>query len=124
MLLLGVAFGGTILFLFDPAAHAFYPFCPLHRFTGLQCAGCGTLRALHQLSHGYVVEALHLNALTVLALPFLLWWLSRQLIDNLTNRKFSTTELPVWSIWTIFAILMAFTVIRNLPFEPFTWLAI
>jgi hypothetical protein len=38
------------LFLFNPATTSFYPACPFFWATGCYCPGCGSLRALHQLS--------------------------------------------------------------------------
>src|SRR4029077_17435474 len=60
-----------VLFFFDPAQVHIYPVCSFHRLTGLDCPGCGSLRALHQLFHGHVGTALQLNALTVLSVPLL-----------------------------------------------------
>ena len=122
-LLLGVALAGAMLFFIDPAQHAIYPFCPLHRFTGLRCAGCGTLRALHQLGHGHLLEALRLNPLTVVALPLLLGWLIRELMTTPARQRFSTTNIPARWLWVIVGVLVGYTVLRNLPFAPSTWLA-
>src|SRR2546423_54123 len=59
--------------LFNPATPgtSLYPSCPFHSLTGLNCPGCGTLRGLHQLTHGHLLTALNYNALMVLSLPFL-----------------------------------------------------
>lgn len=57
--------GGLILFFFDPARSGFYPSCLFHKLTGLQCPGCGALRALHHLLHGEIWTALQFNALLV-----------------------------------------------------------
>ena len=68
----GVLLGGAaaILYRFDPAMVHFYPRCPFHALTGLQCPGCGTTRALHHLLHGDVAGAFRLNAMLFVALPF------------------------------------------------------
>src|SRR5207302_5482362 len=57
--------GGVILYVFDPVRFGFYPACTLYRTTGLFCPGCGSLRAMHQLLHGHLIEALRFNALCV-----------------------------------------------------------
>src|SRR5512138_2851634 len=69
--------GGAILFFFNPAHSSFYPFCLFYKTTGLLCPGCGGLRATHQLLHGHVPEALHLNALFVLGIPLSLFVVTR-----------------------------------------------
>src|SRR5437867_510709 len=57
-----------VLFAFPPDRYPFYPRCQFHRLTGLNCPGCGSLRALHEVTHGHVVMAFRLNPLFVLAL--------------------------------------------------------
>src|SRR5260221_9010819 len=73
-LLVGIiALAAGVLFFFDPAEHAFYPVCFFHRTTGLLCPGCGSLRAVHQLSHGHLAAAFRVKPLLVVCLPFLAW---------------------------------------------------
>src|SRR4051812_8286775 len=59
--------------LFNPATSGLYPPCPFRYLTGLNCPGCGTLRALHQLLHGHPLAALGLNPLLIFGLPFMLY---------------------------------------------------
>src|SRR5208283_1274662 len=51
---LAAAVAAAVLFVFDPATAGFYPVCALHEMTGLQCPGCGGLRAMHQVFHGHL----------------------------------------------------------------------
>lgn len=107
--------GGAVLFLFDPAAHGFYPTCVFHKLTGLNCPGCGGLRALHQLLHGHIVAALRLNALMVVSLPFLLWMMART--SWLWPRREGHRQKvlrPIW-IWLILGVIVGFGIVRNLP---------
>jgi len=66
--LLLVAMVGT-LFFFDPSMASFYPPCLFRTFFGLECPGCGSLRAAHQLLHGNLGAAWALNRTVVVALP-------------------------------------------------------
>jgi hypothetical protein len=104
----------------DPEHPGHYPTCPFHALTGLWCPGCGSLRALHALTHGDLPTALHRNALAVLALPYLagawLAWFTRTL-----GRPGSTRVPPPAALWGLLAVLVAFGVARNLP--PTHWLA-
>lgn len=59
----------VVLYCFDPMQVSFYPRCPSKLLTGCDCPGCGTLRALHALSHGDVAAAWRFNAALFFALP-------------------------------------------------------
>jgi hypothetical protein len=113
----------VILFLYNPAEHEFYPVCMFHRLTGLNCPGCGSLRALHHLARGHWAMAFHFNPLLVLFLPFLTCVLFRQLWQEVTGRvmrPFFTR--PLWG-WLALGLIISFGVVRNLSFPPFIWLA-
>lgn len=113
---LGVAVVGlaaAVLYFFNPSQHGFYPFCVFHRMTGLQCAGCGSLRALHQLLHGNVLEALRLNALTVLALPLFAWPFARAFVRRFGRELPAIRVRPGW-LWAGLVVLVLFSVLRNL----------
>lgn len=105
----------VLLFFFDPAKHSFYPFCPLYRLTGLQCPGCGCLRAAHHLLHGEFAAAFHFNALLVVLLPVIALWLALWLADRATGRdSFSPLRHRLW-LWLLLGVVMAFGIGRNLP---------
>jgi hypothetical protein len=106
----GVTF---LLFRFNPAQYGFYPRCYFHALTGLDCPGCGSLRALHQLLHGNVEIAFGLNPLLVLAIPlgavFALW---RFLLAP-KDRPYSDVVRPSW-VWAGVGLLITFAILRNL----------
>ena len=107
------AVGMAIVFAVDPARAGLFPPCPLHRYTGLWCPGCGTTRALHQLLHGNVAAAFRFNPLAITLLP---------VIGYLCVRREDNVLKPVW-IWTLLGVVVAFGVLRNIPVYPFTLLA-
>ena len=120
--LLGVL-AGLVLFCFDPAQWSFYPPCLFHQLTGLACPGCGGLRALHQLAHGHVAVAFHLNPLLVLAVPMALWLLARQLAGKHAGKRIvATLSRPPWP-WIVLGVVILFGVLRNLPLPPFAYLS-
>ena len=55
----------------DPSEQGLTPPCLFFTLTGLQCPGCGTLRALHQLFNGNISAAFWLNPLIFLSAPFI-----------------------------------------------------
>ena len=112
----------AVLFRYDPAHFGFYPRCVLFAYTGLYCPGCGALRSAHQLVHGNLLGALDYNPFFVLALPFLAYVLLARGLGAL-GRPLPTWRLSGRATWALFAAIMAFTVLRNLPYAPLTVLA-
>lgn len=78
LVLCGVAAVAVVYFLCcDPSQTAWAPQCWFYRWTGWRCPGCGTQRALYQLAHLHIGQALRLNPLLFVAVPYLcvLAWL-------------------------------------------------
>lgn len=121
--LLGIAAAAVVFVLarFDPPTAGFYPPCLFHRWSGLHCPGCGSLRAFHALLRGDWHRALSFNALTVLAAPFLLGGSVRELWRRQTGRDPIGYRIPAWAIRILLALILAFAVLRNVP--QFSWLA-
>lgn len=118
-----IAFGIWMLCQFPPGVSGWYPPCLWYRITGYFCPGCGGTRAVYHLLHGHWRLAWEHNALLILALPFLTYWVGRQLIDWSYGRyrPASPHIAFIVSFWLIAAGL--FGVLRNLPFEPWKHLA-
>jgi hypothetical protein len=118
--LAGTATALTTLALRNPEQPGHYPVCPFHAMTGLWCPGCGSLRALHALTHGDLATAVQRNALAVAVLPFLIgaWvaWFGRALGRPRTSRV-----APPAVLWSLVTLIVAFGVARNLPAT--SWLA-
>lgn len=113
----------VFLFLHDPANSAAYPPCLFHVLSGLHCPGCGSLRALYQLSHGHVAAAFGLNPLMVLSLPFLGYaFLSRASL-GIRGRPLPGVSVPPYWHWLLLGTILAFWLLRNIPLYPFSFLA-
>jgi hypothetical protein len=119
--MLPVAVAVAVLFCFDPCRYHFYPICYFHRTTGLLCAGCGSLRALHQLLHGHLVAAFRFNPLVIGCLPLVLWFGGRYVAQKARSQPVSFGFRPAW-LWLVLAVVIAFTVARNVPGLPFATL--
>ncbi|MEU4555514.1 DUF2752 domain-containing protein [Micromonospora violae] len=96
------------------------PTCLLKLTTGLDCPGCGGTRALWYVLHGDLPAAARHHFLFVFALPFLAYlfvaWAGNQafgwrLPELRISSKVITGFLGAW---------LAFSVLRNLPWAPFT----
>ena len=113
----------VVLFLFNPAADDDpYPNCPFLWLTGYWCPGCGSLRAYHQLLRGNADTALGLNPLTVVALPAMIYGLASAW---LTGYRGTGLPQPRWTsgaAWGTGAVLVAFTVVRNIPLDALEWM--
>ena len=117
-LLAGAVAVCAILLFADPnAAGSVLPACPFHALTHLYCPGCCTTRALHALLHGRLGLALSMNPLAVLAVPLVPALLLRpRFPDQAWLAKLADARL-----WM--PVVLAFSVLRNLPWAPFAWLA-
>ena len=114
-LLLGGLAVVMVLFHFPPEEHRFYPRCLFHTVTGLQCPGCGGLRAAHHLLHGEIAAAFQLNPLLVGLSPVLAAVLLAYAVKLATGRDwFRSIRRPGW-LWLLVAAVVVFGVIRNLP---------
>ncbi len=113
-----VAAALAVLYSFAPTQYAFYPRCMFHSLTGLECPACGSLRAVHHLLHGEVAAAFRLNPLLLVLLPFLAGAGILQLVRFTTGRQIlAGLRRPVW-IWLFIGTVVAFGIVRNLPFGP------
>lgn len=105
------AYVGTV----DPNEPGHYPVCPLLRLTGIYCPGCGGLRSAHAFVTGDFGAALGANALAVAGyvLFAVLWavWAVRA-ARGLPFR----IALKDAHWWGVGAVLLAFSIVRNLPF--------
>jgi len=110
----------AVVAVHDPNVAGSYGVCPLHALTGLWCPACGGLRATHDLAHGDLAGAWGMNPLWVLVVPLLvgLWvtWLVR------AARHQPMPRTRPWMPRAFLAVLVGFTVLRNLPFLA-PWLA-
>lgn len=107
----------------DPHVSGSWGFCPFRLATGLDCPGCGGLRAVHHLTDLEWGAALSSNLVIVLALPLVvaLWafWVRHAWRGRRRPLLPETTRLRAGV--TVALVLIAFGVVRNLPFAG--WLA-
>lgn len=108
----------VVYFFFSPYQFSFFPTCPIYKYAGFHCAGCGSQRALHHLLHLEIGKMLQSNLL----LP--LWiFLALDFCYNKVIAKKDSLLLNSKIPWTLFAFILLYMVCRNIPYEPFTYLA-
>lgn len=111
----GAAVAGLALVLRSPHGQGAWGVCPLYALTGLYCAGCGGLRATHDLLVGDVAGAWAMNPLWVLLVPVLvgLWafWLTRALRTGRAQLRSPSTRVALVAA----AVVVLYSVARNVP---------
>lgn len=113
----GTLAASAYVFAFDPSEPGHFLPCPTKVLTGLDCPFCGSLRATHELMHGNLTGALDFNAMTVLfvlpaaVIAWVLWMRSAW-------REEPSVQVPRWAMATTVVLMLAFTVVRNLPGMP------
>lgn len=105
----------------DPHVGGSWGFCPLNAISGLDCPGCGGLRAVHDLTNLDVLSAASSNLLLVLMVPMAaVLWL-RWIRLAWTGEVRAPMRVPTPVVVTLLGVLMVFAVVRNLPAGA--WLA-
>lgn len=114
--------GAGLLRAFDPAAAgSVFPPCVFHLVTGLHCPGCGLTRALHALVHGDIARAWAMHPLLLVALPLLAAMLAQWATRRVWLPMALHRRLHDGATWIV--VLLAFGVLRNLPWPALAWLA-
>ncbi len=120
----GAASVCTAVALRDPREEGSFAVCPWLFLTGTQCPGCGILRSLNRMVGGDIEGALGYNVMWVIAVPIMIYsWVRWVLPAKFAN--FLPTIRPdrrLAAVLVFAGILVVFGVLRNLPWEPFTWL--
>ena len=79
----------------------------------IECPGCGATRALAALLRWRLVEAVRLNALFVLLLPFGLGGAAECYRRAMRAGEFRWPKVPVQAVYATLAAAAVFTVVRN-----------
>jgi hypothetical protein len=89
---------------------------------GFYCPGCGGLRAVNDLTRGDLLGAASSNLAFIVALPFLVAGLGLWTLGRWRGASYALPMRVVRPVaWVSLALLIAFTVLRNLPMGG--WLA-
>ncbi|GAA4562253.1 hypothetical protein GCM10023176_02900 [Micromonospora coerulea] len=101
----------------DPDAR---PTCLLKLTTGLDCPGCGGTRALWYVLHADLPAAARHHFLFVFSLPFLAYLFVAWAGNQAFGWRLPELRLSSKVIGGFLAAWLAFSVVRNLPWAPFT----
>lgn len=110
------------LHLRDPHQSGSWGYCPWKLLTGLDCPGCGSLRAVNDLTNGHLVAAASSNLLFVAMVPVAvaMWvvWLRRSWSGEPGPARSARATRAAWTAAVV--VVVVFTVLRNTPWG--SWL--
>nr|WP_253870420.1 DUF2752 domain-containing protein [Mycobacterium sp. 1164966.3] len=110
----GVLLAGVLGYigLVDPhKPSSVYPLCPFKLLTGWNCPLCGGLRMVHDLLHGDLAASINDNVFALVGIPLLVGWI-------VLRRRQGRSVLPVPATATVIVLMIAWTVLRNIPGFP------
>lgn len=113
IIVIALAIVGIVVYsLFDPAENLF-PKCPFYVITGLKCPGCGSQRAIHQLLHFNILEAIRYNAFLVISIPVIVFLFVAELFKEKLP-KIHRLSRNAFLSWGIVCAVLLWWILRNI----------
>lgn len=113
-----VGLGGALAIAYtawqDPNGDGVFPQCPTREVFGVDCPGCGGLRAVHALTRGDVLAAVDHNVLAVVIVPLAIVAWALWLAHSLGVAVPRPPRLRRPALIALGLGLLAFTVVRNI----------
>lgn len=100
-----------VLAFINPSASKYLPRCPFFALTGLECPGCGSMRAFHSLLHGNFANAWRFNGVAVLMLPFVVIGM---LYNALRGHEPTFLFRHTWFGWSLAGLMIFWWIFRNI----------
>jgi hypothetical protein len=98
------------------------PTCIVKLTTGFDCPGCGGTRAFWYLLHGNVPAAARSHIIAVFAAPFMVYMYIAWTANRVFHRRLPYLNISPRTVAIFIGVWFAFTILRNLPWAPFTWM--
>jgi hypothetical protein len=97
------------------------PNCVIKLATGFDCPGCGGTRAFYYLLHGNVIAAARSHLILVFAAPYLAYMYVAWAANTAFRWRMPMLRPSAKTVSTFLIVWLVFSVLRNLPWAPFTW---
>ena len=110
-----------LLYFFVEPKNGNLPKCFFHELTGLYCPGCGVQRSFHALLNGHILTAIDYNLLFILFLPLIIYFILAFALGK--KHPYSSFIYKSPFSFTVVIVVVSFWVLRNIPYNPFSWLA-
>lgn len=107
----------ALYYFFAPTEYSIFPVCPIYKYTGYYCAGCGIQRSLHNLLHFEWLDMLRNNI-------FLPVWIAFGLdyIYKWGNEKKVAWVSRMSIVIPVIIAMLLYMVLRNLHYPIFSYL--
>lgn len=115
-----ISAGSAFVAYFNPTQVSLFPVCPFYKLTGLACPGCGLTRGFHALFHGDILTALDFNALLPAFAAIFGYIFLALVLVAVRGRGLPTNFIRAKWLYGFFAVAITFTILRNLPYYPFS----
>lgn len=118
--------GVAAVSLWKPGTSAFLPPCPFHALLGLFCPGCGATRMLYHLVHGHLITSFRQNPLAFVLMPFVFVKLATGVLPAKFQVSYDFLDRivpPRHQPMVLLVVVIAFTILRNIPVWPACTLA-
>lgn len=122
-LLVIIAGLAVLFFVLDPAKYNIFPRCLFNSVTGYYCPGCGSQRAIHSLLHFDIAGVVSYNFLFIPAFLLIIYHYLHPVLNRFFGWKLPNIFYFKSTPWIIFGFVLAFWILRNLSFYPFSVLA-
>jgi hypothetical protein len=122
MFFIGIIFLVIIYKKFNPNQY-FFPRCPVYSLTGLYCPGCGSQRSLHAFLNLNIGDAFSSNLLVGFLIVILIVELLFYILKLEKFRPVNFMKSNRYFSIIVLCVVIAFTLLRNIPVFPFNVLA-
>jgi Protein of unknown function (DUF2752) len=121
---LGLAAAIGYVLAFNPTDRAADPTgkCTWHMLFGINGPSCGGTRMAWYLLHGDLAQAARHHLVALIGVPFALYALFAWTANSWFGRHWPPLRLSRWTYLSYVAAWLLYSVVlRNLPWQPFSW---